>query len=152
MFWKEALSKKNFTTIWSCLYFQEIWCLVRKRKIIFFNKDTWTFDIFCIFGKDVIPFSYKDALRENTEYLSVFVRIRENTNQKKLFGHFSCKDYITLLSKIKDDLLPKNTLKDDNSGTTGKDVTHPRKYGISLIEQLEIIKKFTQSLLTHREN
>ena len=80
------------------------------------------------------------------------VRIRENTNQKKLFGHFSCKDYITLLSKIKDDLLPKNTLKDDNSGTTGKDVTHPRKYGISLIEQLEIIKKFTQSLLTHREN
>ena len=54
--------------------------------------------------------------------------------------------------KNQDDLLPKNTLKDDNSGTTGKDVTHPRKYGIFLIEQLEIIKKFTQSLLTHREN
>ena len=81
------------------------------------------------------------------------VRMRENTDQKKLrFGHFSCKHYITLLSKIKDDLLPKNTLKNDNSSTTGKDVTHPRKYGISLIEQLEIMKKFTQSLLTHREN
>ena len=80
---KKVFRKK----IWSCynmillvfsgnmmFLFSKIWSysLVRKRKIIFFKKDTWTYDIFCIFCKDVIPFSYKDALREDTEYLSVF--------------------------------------------------------------------------------
>ena len=49
-----------------------------------FQTNTWKYDIFCIFGKDGISFSYKYD--------------------------------ITILSKSKDDLLPKNTRKHDISG------------------------------------
>ena len=45
--------------------------------------------------------------------------------------------------KSKDDLLPKNTLKDDIFLLIEKDDIHPRKYGISSDRKIKMIKKFT---------
>ena len=82
---------------------------------------TWTWDIFCIFDKEGISFPYK------------------------------CN--ITFLSRkyMSNDLLPKNTVKDDISGIIEKDDIHARKYGISSARKRKVIKMFTQSN-THREN
>ena len=47
---------------------------------------------------------------------------------------FSYKYEITLLSKNKDDLFPKNTLKDNISSITKKDGFHPRKSDIGILD------------------
>ena len=47
---------------------------------------------------------------------------------------FYYKYEITLLSKIKDDLLPKNTLKYYISGITGTYDIHPRKHDIGILD------------------
>ena len=52
---------------------------------------------------------------------------------------------------LSNDLLPKNTVKDDISGIIEKDDIHARKYGISSARERKVIKMFTQSN-THREN
>ena len=46
---------------------------------------------------------------------------------------FSYKHEITLCQKSKDDLLPKNTPKDDISDITEKDDTHPKKDDIDVL-------------------
>ena len=46
---------------------------------------------------------------------------------------FSYKHEITLCQKSKDDLLPKNTPKDDISDITEKDDTHPKKDDIDIL-------------------
>ena len=45
--------------------------------------------------------------------------------------------------KSKDDLLPKNTLKDHISSIIEKDDIHPRKYGISSDRKFKVDKKVT---------
>ena len=47
---------------------------------------------------------------------------------------FSHKHEITPPQKSRDDLLPKNTLKDDISGITEKDDTNPRKDDIGILD------------------
>ena len=67
-----------------------------------------------------------------------------------LFRRQKMKDRLPFCQKSKDDLLPKNILKDHISDIIEKDDIQPIKYGILLIEKLKM-KKFTQSN-THREN
>ena len=47
---------------------------------------------------------------------------------------FSYKYEITLLSKSKNNLSPKNTPKDDISSITEKDDIHPRKDDIGILD------------------
>ena len=73
IFWRDGLSKKNRTRIWSFLHHQEKWYFFsrkydlilwtenerykgKKRKI---KKNTWKYDVFSILGKYGISSSYK---------------------------------------------------------------------------------------------
>ena len=51
------------------------------------------------------------------------------------------KKYHLILSEMKDNLLPKNALKDDICGIIEKDDIHPRKHGISSDRKIKDDKK-----------
>ena len=65
---KNGIFKKNRTGIWSSLSSEKMALLFPENMIFFsmdgkwrwyFSKNTWKYDVFCIFGRDGISFSYK---------------------------------------------------------------------------------------------
>ena len=59
----------------------------------------------------------------------------------KIVFLFPTNMVLPLYQKSKDNLLPKNTLKGDTSGTIEKDNIHPTKYGISSDRKIKDDKK-----------
>ena len=76
---------------------------------------------FCIFGTDTISFTYKYDIN----FLSKKKQQQQENKTKQTKKH----------------LLPKNTLKDGNSGIIVKVDIHPRKYGNSADRKIKYDKK-----------
>ena len=112
IFWKDDISKNYRTGIWSFFYHQEKWH--------FFFSKIWSF----FYGRKI-----KDNLSQKIQgnmMLSVCL--------VKVVHFFPTNMKLHFCQKIIDDLFPKNTLKDNISSITKKDVFHPRKSDISILD------------------
>ena len=114
--------QKNCTGIWSFLYHEERWHFFFPKIWYFLRTENerWYFS-------------------KNTWKYDVFCML------VKVVFLFPTNMKLPFCQKSKDDLFPKNTPKDDISSITEKDIIHPRKDDIGILEW-HSRKNFSDSL------
>ena len=128
---KNDLSQKKYMEIW---YFLQMFC-----KIGLSEKTEMEYDLSYIMRKDAISFSWKYdiVLRTENERRSFSTNIWKYDvfcMLVKVAFLFPTNMKWSFCQKSKDELFPKNGHKDDISGITEKDGTHPRKDDIGILD------------------
>ena len=104
--------QKNRTGIWSFFYHQEIWHFFFPKMWYFFYRR-----------------KMKDNLSQKIHANMIFV-----VCSVKMVFLFPANMKLRFCPKIKDDLFPKNTLRDDISDITEKDDLYPRKDDFGILD------------------